>query len=547
MRADDYEKNHGRFGLVGESEQMRKLYDDIVTAALSDETVFITAESGTGKEIVARAIHENSKRKEKRYTKFNCAAVPLELMESELFGHEKGSFTGAYTRRIGKLEITDGGTFFLDEIADMNPSLQPKILRVVEYKEFERVGGNEPIRVDVRLIAATSKNVNEIINNGTFRPELFYRLNVFPLSIPPLRERREDIEILTYYFIEKYGGNGIEKGALKILESYDWPGNVRELKSVIGRLVLRSNKGTITRDIVEKYGGLNYIRSEKDVFKTANPKKPVYFSPQNEIETRIKRFKEDMDYLKNYVEESERNIREIREIFGSLEKIEFKKDKKLKALSNFSPVCEKQETDRIDYKDKPLRIYEIAEISGIPRTTLYGIINQEKKKDIKERKIKLFISEEDDKARVCIPDLIEYFKGTGSLRHVKKLEGIIKYGTGDAKSKILKKESHKIKPRRKERNYLTVFELSKETGISNSTIQAALRYDSKRPPEERYIKCDSRENELVFRIPDLINYFEKTKNTNAVDALENYIRYNPERENMEIRYKKRIPKTPAIS
>ncbi|HEV7743367.1 MAG TPA: sigma 54-interacting transcriptional regulator [Pyrinomonadaceae bacterium] len=230
--------------LVGESPPIREVLQFISKVAPTDSTVLLSGESGTGKELAARAIHLNSKRADKAFMAVNCAALAESLLESELFGHEKGSFTGAFMQKKGRLEIADGGTVFLDEIGELSPPLQVKLLRVLQEREFERVGGTRPVKVDIRLITATNKDLEASITNGTFRQDLYYRLNVVNLEMPPLRERPEDIPLLANYFAAKYGERcnrritGISAEAQARLVGYDWPGNVRELENAIERAVV---------------------------------------------------------------------------------------------------------------------------------------------------------------------------------------------------------------------------------------------------------------------------------------------------------------------
>jgi len=210
-------------------------------------TVLIEGETGTGKELIARAIHMHSERRHKPFVKVNCAAIPAELLESELFGHERGAFTGALAQRIGRFESADGGTLFLDEIGEMPLHLQTKLLRVVQEQEFERVGGSRTIKVDVRIVAATNRDLKAMVEENRFRADLYYRLAVFPLNVPPLRERREDISVLTRYFVQKHarrmGRNikSIPTHAMEALTNHDWPGNIRELQNVIERSVVLSS------------------------------------------------------------------------------------------------------------------------------------------------------------------------------------------------------------------------------------------------------------------------------------------------------------------
>jgi Nif-specific regulatory protein len=230
--------------IIGNSNAMRSVYLHIEQVANSTTTVLIRGESGVGKELVARAVHEQSLRKGKAFVKFNCAALPESIIESELFGHEKGAFTGAIAMRKGRFEIASGGTIFLDEIGDISPATQIKLLRVLQEKEFERVGGHMPLRADVRIIAATSRNLEEMIEQEKFRADLYYRLNVFPVYVPPLRDRKSDLLLLADHFVERYAKANqksvrrISTAAIDLLTSYHWPGNVRELENCIERSVL---------------------------------------------------------------------------------------------------------------------------------------------------------------------------------------------------------------------------------------------------------------------------------------------------------------------
>ncbi|HEY6952339.1 MAG TPA: sigma-54 dependent transcriptional regulator [Bacteroidota bacterium] len=236
----------GKRKILGESAKIREILSIIERVAPTDARVFITGENGTGKELVARAIHRGSKRAAKSFVEVNCAAIPAELIESELFGHEKGSFTGASAQRIGKFEQADGGTLFLDEIGDMSLQAQAKVLRALEEGKIERVGGSKLIAVDVRVLAATNKNIAEEIDKGSFRKDLYHRLNVIPLHVPPLRERKDDIPVLVRAFIEDVcARNGVAKRAitddsLQRLVNKEWPGNVRELRNAVERLVILS-------------------------------------------------------------------------------------------------------------------------------------------------------------------------------------------------------------------------------------------------------------------------------------------------------------------
>ena len=232
--------------LVGDTPAIQDLVRTAQQAAASNATILLRGESGTGKEILARAIHRWSPRRDRPLVTVNCVALSEELLESELFGHEKGAFTGAHQRKQGKVELANGGTLFLDEIGDIRPALQAKLLRLIQEQEFERVGGTRPIRVDVRFVAATNTDLERAMKEGRFRPDLYYRLNVVPLVLPPLRERKEDVEFLARHFIEKYSAElkrptkTISPAALAMLTRYEWPGNVRELENAIERAVVLS-------------------------------------------------------------------------------------------------------------------------------------------------------------------------------------------------------------------------------------------------------------------------------------------------------------------
>lgn len=248
--------NRGRFRIIGQSSRMQELFGIIEKVAATPSTVLITGESGTGKELVAAALHENSQRHDKPFIKVNCAAIPKDLIESEFFGYEQGAFTGAVSSKPGRFELADGGTLFLDEIAEIPNAMQVKLLRALQESEFERVGGVRTIHVDVRVIAATNRDVAKEIEAGHFREDLYYRLNVVPIALPALRERREDIPLLVQAFIEKYNVRlgkqvkGITDDALSLLASYHWPGNIRELENVIERTLLFMESDTVQGDDV---------------------------------------------------------------------------------------------------------------------------------------------------------------------------------------------------------------------------------------------------------------------------------------------------------
>ena len=233
-------------GIVGQSTVMRGIFTQILKVARTDSTVLISGESGTGKELVAAGLFEHSPRRDKPFIKLNCVAIPEGLLESELFGHEKGAFTGATAQKIGKFELAHEGTIFLDEIGDMPLPTQAKILRVLQEKEFERVGGNQTIRVDVRFIAATNKNLLEMVKQGIFREDLYYRLNVFSIHLPPLRERKEDIPVLVQHFLEQMANPvTLSPQSLQLLTAYSWPGNVRELQNTLERAAVLTDTESI--------------------------------------------------------------------------------------------------------------------------------------------------------------------------------------------------------------------------------------------------------------------------------------------------------------
>jgi PAS domain S-box-containing protein len=240
--------------IVGTSAALQRLLSRVAKVAPTDSTVLITGETGTGKELIARAIHKRSGRAERAFVSVNCAATPSSLIASELFGHEKGAFTGAVQRRLGRFELAEGGTIFLDEVGELPAETQLALLRVLQERAFERVGGTQSISADVRVIAATNRDLQTAITAGTFRMDLFYRLNVFPIEVPSLRERQEDISMLVDYFIERYAGKAgkkirnIDRGTLELFQSYSWPGNVRELQNVVERSVILCDRETFSVD-----------------------------------------------------------------------------------------------------------------------------------------------------------------------------------------------------------------------------------------------------------------------------------------------------------
>jgi transcriptional regulator with GAF, ATPase, and Fis domain len=240
--------------IVGASPALQTVLSRVAKVAPTDSTVLLTGETGTGKELIARAVHRRSQRSSRAFVSVNCAAIPRDLIASELFGHEKGAFTGALQRRLGRFELAEGGTIFLDEVGELPAETQIALLRVLQEREFERLGGTQSIRADVRVISATNRNLPTAIAAGTFRRDLFYRLNIFPIDIPPLRDRKEDIPMLVEYFIDRYARKAgkkiptIKRSTLELLRSYSWPGNIRELQNVIERSMIVCEAETFSVD-----------------------------------------------------------------------------------------------------------------------------------------------------------------------------------------------------------------------------------------------------------------------------------------------------------
>jgi DNA-binding NtrC family response regulator len=290
----ELEKTGGFEKIIGKSDKIKEIFNLIKNVAKSDSTILIAGESGTGKELVARAIHNQSNRSKKLFVPVNCAAIPDNLLESELFGYEKGAFTGALERHLGKFEIANGGTIFLDEISSMPLSMQAKLLRTLQERTLDRVGGTNPIEIDVRVISATNSDLKLEVEGKKFRSDLFYRLNVIPIHIPALRERTDDIPLLVNYFLDKYNKEfgkkitGIAKDAMDSLVSYKWPGNIRELENLIERLSVLSDKNTITKD-----------------------KLPPEMSSKL-IHEHVQKF--EMDFIKQIMQKSDLNERQIKAI-----------------------------------------------------------------------------------------------------------------------------------------------------------------------------------------------------------------------------------------
>ena len=290
---EDGTRSEMNFGdIIGNSASLRELLKQVETVAPTDSTVLISGETGTGKELIARSIHKKSQRSGRAFVSVNCAALPPSLIPSELFGHEKGAFTGAMQRRLGRFELADGGTIFLDEVGELPPDTQVALLRVLQEREFERVGGGRPIRVDVRVIAATNRDLKTAVANGTFRRDLFYRLNVFPVEVPPLRERKDDIPLLVRHFTQQFARrmnkviDTISSATMDALRRYHWPGNIRELQNVIERSV---------------------ILCETEIFSIDEswlPQQPFLTEPRNEIELSRRLQTEEMDIIEAALKES---------------------------------------------------------------------------------------------------------------------------------------------------------------------------------------------------------------------------------------------------
>jgi formate hydrogenlyase transcriptional activator len=314
--------------IVGSSETLRKVLRQVAKVAPADSTVLILGETGTGKELIARAIHKRSHRAARAFIAVNCAAIPLSLIASELFGHEKGAFTGATQRRLGRFESANGGTIFLDEVGDLPAEIQISLLRVLQEREIERVGGNRTIPVDVRVVAATHRDLNALVAEGKFRADLLYRLNVVPVETPSLRDRADDIPLLVEYFIDRFGKRlgkkfrRVDKKTMKAFQSYSWPGNVRELQNVIERAVILSEGDTLCIDetaLTSQTPGARptaalsgtLLRQEREMIETALARSNGRISgpagaaaklgvPARTLDSKIKRLKINKSRFKDY-------------------------------------------------------------------------------------------------------------------------------------------------------------------------------------------------------------------------------------------------------
>ncbi|HAX46561.1 MAG TPA: RNA polymerase subunit sigma-54 [Nitrospina sp.] len=322
-------KQADKYGIIGESQGIQGVFDIVGKAAGSDSTVMVFGESGTGKELIARALHQNSPRKDKPFIAVNCGAIPHELLESELFGYEKGAFTGAANTRIGRVELANEGTIFLDEIGDMPTALQVKLLRVLAEREIDRLGGTKPVKIDVRFITATHRNLEEAIKEGKFREDLYYRLNIIPLVIPPLRDRKNDIPLLAQHFLNKCSENQgkepktISSEAMQILVNYSWPGNIRELGNFVERMVVLSVGNTITpRDLPEKVLGEVPRENLPPITEPEYEQSPPQMLQNGLQQSFFMGLPEDGINLKSVVEDFERGL-----ILEALEKTNWVKNK----------------------------------------------------------------------------------------------------------------------------------------------------------------------------------------------------------------------------
>lgn len=333
------------FQIVGKSKPIREVFELIEKAAPTDSTVMVFGESGTGKEIIARALHAKSLRANKPFVAVNCAAIPSELLESELFGYEKGAFTGAGVTRVGRMEMANEGTVFLDEIGDMPLTLQVKLLRVLAEREIDRIGGSKSIPIDIRVIAATHRNLEQAVQNGSFREDLYYRLNIIPVVMPPLRERKTDIPLLASFFLDKFNricSNGSEKTinqeAMAIMIAYEWPGNIRELANFIERMVVLSPGPVITpQDLPEKIIGDHPIGNWSLPENEELEENPAQILQASLKKTYSMSLPDEGMNLKKAVEEFERGL-----ILEALEKTNWVKNKAANLLGlNRTTLVEK--------------------------------------------------------------------------------------------------------------------------------------------------------------------------------------------------------------
>ncbi len=340
----DFKLKSNTFNIIGRSESVRKVLEITQKAAATDSTVIVFGESGTGKELIARALHHNSPRADNPFVPVNCGAIPADLLESELFGYEKGAFTGAMNSKVGRLELAHNGTIFLDEIGDMPGPLQVKLLRVLAEQEIDRIGGTKSIKIDVRVIAATNRNLEKDVEEGKFREDLFYRLNVIPVFMPPLRERKSDIPLLLKYFLDAFNKKrsksiqGIDDRAVEILCNYQWPGNIRELANFVERMVVLSTNSVLSpKDLPEKV----LTDVPKEVWDPPtlpeaeeNPSEILRRSLKNSMFTGIP---DEGINLKQVVEDFEREL-----IMEALEKNDWVKNKAAQTLSlNRTTLVEK--------------------------------------------------------------------------------------------------------------------------------------------------------------------------------------------------------------
>ena len=286
---EEIKSDHNFEEIIGATAGLAAVMAKVTRVAATDASVLITGESGTGKELIARALHSRSARAEKPFIKVNCAALPISLVESELFGHERGAFSGAIQRRIGRFELAHTGTIFLDEIGEMPMDVQVKLLRVLQEHEFERIGNSHPIRADVRVVAATNRDLQKSMHEGGFRADLFYRLNVFPIALPPLRERLGDIPLLTHFFVQKHASRlarrieAVDAESLRRLAQYSWPGNIRELENVIERALILSSTPILRID--PDFFGIEENHSIPPVEEAALASAPLSASPGSDLDS----------------------------------------------------------------------------------------------------------------------------------------------------------------------------------------------------------------------------------------------------------------------